>query len=137
MSGDTYIKGKIAAFCVDEAFEAGGADNMLAVAFVLRNRVAAGWHGGDWMKVLEHADTVRGNEKTFARDVDLRDGSIKAFLQQIDDIYSGAAEDELTAGALYYAELHKVADQGFLENVVRKPSSHPRVATVGLTAFFG
>jgi hypothetical protein len=137
MNADTYIKGQIAAYCIREGFDQGGVDNMLAIAFVLRNRVAAGWFGGDWMAVLETADNCRGTEKSLARGLNLREGSIKQFLQQVDDIYSGAAADELTEGALFYAELHHITRPEFVEDIVRNPESHPRVATVGLVAFFG
>jgi hypothetical protein len=136
VNADTLIKGRMALYCIDEAYHLGGVDNMLAVAFVLRNRVAAGWQGGDWMAVLDQADEVAGKKREIARGVDLRDGSIRQFLSAVDDIYIGSKADDLTNEALFYAELHTLTNDWFRENVVRKPENHPRVATVGMTAFF-
>lgn len=137
MTADNYIKGRLAAFCIDEGFAHGGLYNMVAVAHVLKNRVEAGWFGGDWMRVLEAAPSQRGTLRDIAREVDLRDGSIRLLFQAIDDIYSGTIEDNLTAGALFYADLHNLTNPEFKANVLQNPESHPRIATVGLTAFFG
>lgn len=136
MNADNYIKGQIAAYCIQEGHGAGGADKMIAIAHVLRNRVAAGWQGGDWMAVLENAAQNRAKVPPPLAGLDLRNGSVKAFLQAVDDIYAGAEEDELTGGALYYADLHDITNSWFLENIARDPINHPRTATVGLTAFF-
>lgn len=136
MNADTFIKGRLAAYCIDEAYHLGGVDNMFAVAFVLRNRMEAGWQGSDWMRVIEHAPTIAACSYGKAEGIDLRDSTLKQFLNAIDDVYSGNKPDNLTNGALFYAELHNLTNEWFRENVVRKPENHPRVATVGLTAFF-
>ena len=137
MNADNYIKGRLATFCIEECSKTGNVDNMLAVAFVLRNRVDAGWHGGDWLSVIEDAPKQRGNFPPPLVGLSLRDYHIKEFLRQIDDVYTGEAEDELTQGALYYAVLHTLTDEWFISNIVRNPNSHPRIAQVHLTSFFG
>jgi len=136
LNADTFIKGRLAEFCIREGIDAGGVDKMTAIAHVLRNRVDAGWHGGDWMRVLETAAEARGTEPPPLPYLNLRDSSVKLFMQRIDDIYHGAAEDE-TNGALFYADLHNLTNDWFLENVARDPAHHAHVATIGLTTFFG
>jgi hypothetical protein len=141
VNADNYIKARLATFCIEECGKDGDTANMLAIAFVLRNRVEAGWHGGDWLRVIEDAPKQRGNIPPPLVGLSLRDYNIKEFLRQIDDVYSGAAENDLTdtddTHALYYAVLHTLTDEWFISNIARNHSSHPKIATVGLTSFFG
>lgn len=136
MNADTFIKGQIANFCIHEAIDAGGSDNVAAIAFVLRNRVDAGWHGGDWMHILETAPGMRGTEPPPLEHLNLRDSTVKLFLQRIDDIYHGTEDDE-THGAVFYGQLHNITNPWFLANIARDPANHPRLANIGLTTFFG
>lgn len=136
MNADTFIKGQLANFCIREAIGAGGIDNMIGVAHVLRNRVEAGWYGGDWMTALEEASISRGSMPANLSRLDLRKSEVKQFLQQIDDVYHGSDEDT-TNGALYYAEPHNITSDWFLHNIARDPANHPLRATIGLTSFFG
>lgn len=135
MNADSYIKGRLAAFCIEEAQQS--EDNMVAVAHVLRNRVDGGWEGGDWMRMLDGAEKLRGSSRYRATGVDIQAVMIQRFLRQVDDIYDGSSTDELTNGALYYCELHNITNAWFLDSIVRDPESHPRLAQVGLTTFFG
>lgn len=135
LTPETFIKAELAAFAQREAAHHGGIDNMLAVAFVVRNRVRASWFGGNWMEIIEGHEGVAG--KNYPRTaVNLRDIHFRMFLQQIDDLYLGLTPDKMTEGALYYCELNHCDNEWFLENIVRKPEEHPRVATVGNVSFF-
>jgi hypothetical protein len=110
---------------------------MLAIAFVLRNRVQAGWHGGSWLEVIDNAPNTLGTKYGDSPAIDVRDVPFRKVLQDIDDIYHGITEDELTEGALYYAELTKVNCDWFRENILADLDSHPRLSTVGPVTFFG
>jgi hypothetical protein len=136
MNADTFIKARLADFSIREAAHSGGIDNMVGVAHVLRNRVNAGWHGGDWMRVLETAAALRGTEPPELPSLNLRDTTIKMFLQRVDGIYDDSEEDS-TNGALYYADLHNITIPSFIAQIARNPQSHPRVYSAGLTTFFG
>jgi hypothetical protein len=135
VNAEQFIKAHLAALCHREAAHHGGHDNMLAVAFVFRNRHRAGWHGGNWMELLaycnEYAATIYPPSVP-----DLRDINFRMLLQQIDDVFSGLAPDKYTEGALYYAELNRVERPWFRTDVLSDPERHPRVATVGNVSLF-
>lgn len=141
MTYESYVKGKLADFVVQEAYHHGGTDTMLAVAQVLANRVAAGWQGGDWLKVIITADEFRGTVHTI-QEPNPRDGGFRDLLRRIDDVYYGTADDsavnnEQGQKSLYYAELHNVNCPWFTDTILSDPESHPRLATVGQMTFFG
>jgi hypothetical protein len=148
-----FIKSQVALRCwIDGKDE--GLNAMLGIAFVIRNRVRAGWYGGDWLQILSHHHEWSGNlneEKT----IQLPDPRVLSFmmlLQQMDGIFSGAADDSITIKrdgvastislngpppvALYYARLDKVNNDWFLDNISRCPDKHPMIAQVGLVSFF-
>ena len=142
MTYENYVKAKLVDFVAAEAYHQGGSDSMLAVAQVLANRVAAGWQGGDWLRVIETAPEYRGSVYESAVRPDPRDGGFRELLRQIDDVYFGIADDsnvnnEQGQKALYYAELHNVNNEWFGENILGDLESHPRLATVGQMTFFG
>lgn len=135
MTAEQFIKAHLAAFAHREAAHHGGIDNMLAVAFVIRNRQRAGWQGGNWMMILHSAPEAAGTIYQPSAP-DLRDINFKMLLQQIDDVYSGMAIDKMTEGAKFYCELNKCHNDWFRDSIVRDPEHHPRVATVGNVSFF-
>lgn len=135
MTAEQFIKAHLAAFAHREAAHHGGMDNMLAVAFVIRNRRLAGWFGGDWMELLKNSEQCAA--AIYPKSApDLREINFRMVLQQVDDIYSGLAQDRMTEGALYYAELNKVERDWFSKNILQDSQRHPRVATVGNVSFF-
>lgn len=135
MTAENFIKAQLAAFVHREAAFHGGIDNMLAVAFVIRNRVRAGWMGGSWMGVIQSAETYSATIYTPTA-LDLREFHFRLLMQQIDDIYSGLMPDRMTDGALFYAELNRVEREWFKQNILAHLDEHPRVATVGNVSFF-
>jgi hypothetical protein len=140
MTYEGYIKARLIALVYGEAFASGGLEPMLAVAQVLKNRVDAGWQGGDWLRVIEHAPDSRGTEQPPAT-IDPSDGVFRQLLHRIDDVYYGIADDSNvnngSGKSLYYAELHNVNREWFQEHVLDDLESHPRLATVGQLTFFG
>jgi hypothetical protein len=144
MTYENYIKARLVDFVAAEAYTSGGVETMLAVAQVLANRVAAGWQGGDWLKVIRCADQYRGTIQPETQ-VDPRDGNFRELLRRIDEVYHGLADDsavnmETENGksiSLYYAELHNLNRAWFTEHITDEPEAHPRLATVGQVTFFG
>jgi hypothetical protein len=135
MNADTFIKAELAALAVREGAHHGGLNNMVAVAMVMRNRAAAGWYGGEWAQILDRAPDRAGTLYPHYP-VNLRDGSVRQLLQRIDDIYDGSEEFDLSAGALFYCELHRVDGKWFQQNILKNREEHKMVATVGPVSFF-
>ncbi len=140
MTYENYIKGQLVRFCVNEAYHEGSASTVLAIAQVLKNRVDAGWHGGEWLKVIESAPEYVGTVQKCNPTIDPRDVLFRKILLGIDDIYYGIADDGDVNNddykSLYYAELHNVTRAWFKENVLNDLESHPRIARVGQFDFF-
>lgn len=108
---------------------------MLAVLFVIRNRYRAGWQGGNWLALVQNADSISACIYPPSKP-DLSNLDFRKALATVDDIYSGFAADLLTEGALYYGELNKIENPWFLEKICRDLENHPMVATVGNVSFF-
>lgn len=120
-----------------------GANGMLGVLFVVRNRAKAGWGTGDWCRVIDAHNqfssmTVLGDGQTVEYP-DVRDPQFLQVLQTVDAVYDDEKKDLLTNGALYYADLASPAyDKGgwFDRTIVQDPANHPRVAQIGTTTYF-
>lgn len=135
MTNENFIKAQLAALAHREGHEHGGTNNMLAVAFVMRNRQRAGWRGGEWLGIIHTAEEVASRISEVSAP-DLRDINFRILLQQIDDVYSGMAADKITEGALYYAELNRIESTWFRKHILDDLEHHPRVANVGNVVFF-
>lgn len=129
-----------------------GLNGMCAVAFAIRNRVRAGWFGGNWIEVLSNLDKSSSKlELPITAIPDTRPYAMMQFMQIVDNIFSGSQEDNITIKqggdvqsmglkvpvALYWARLDQVTNPFFLENIIRKPEQHPRIAQCGQLFFFG
>lgn len=137
MTPETFIKGQLAMVAYQEAGYVGGIHAMKAVAFVIANRVRAGWHSGEWLENIEAVPIYRATIGIRTPDpVPIRDITFRQFLQSIDDIFQGAAQDPYTEGALFYAELRFLNSKWFRENVMQDPTHHPRIASVGPLELF-
>ena len=139
MTYENYIKAQLVRFCVDEGWD-GSINTPLAIAQVLKNRVEAGWSGGDWMKVIATAPDFVGTLRK-RPEVEPRDLTFRRILQGIDEIYYGTADDSMVnddqgQASLYYAELHNLNRQWFRDNILSDPESHPMIAKVGQINFF-
>ena len=133
-----------------------GVSGAKACAFGFRNRVRAGWFGGNWAEVLSHHKDVAATTENLPDTIpDPRQPDFRIFLQDISDIFSGRAEDTITIAqdsmanymkignlsvaappTLYFCRLNEITNPFFLNEIVRKPDSHKRIATVGTLTFF-
>jgi hypothetical protein len=144
MTYENYVKARLVDFVVGEAFNSGGVEPMLAVAQVIANRVAAGWQGGDWLRVIVNAPEHRGTIQPVTQ-LDPRDGNFRELIRRIDEIYHGIADDSNVNVrgedgkklSLFYAELHNINRDWFPAHITDDPENHPRLATVGQLTFFG
>jgi len=146
MTPQDVIRVELAMLAWREGFRHGGIKNMLAVAFVVRNRVNAGWLAGDWLKIIsshdEYSSMVMMHPEHYRTEANIGNipnfhhRTVRDLLVEVDFIFDGTKNDDLTEGALYYGELNSIQNPWFLENIARKPEDHPRVATIGPVSFF-
>jgi len=116
MTGEEFIKGLLC--LVAERERENGVNGMLGIMFMIRNRVNAGWCGGDWLKVLDD------RPEQVVHFPDVRDPSFQRVLQEADGVYDGSTADTLTNGALYCGSLS------------RPYLGHERVAQIGTLTFW-
>lgn len=119
-----------------------GINGMLGVLFVIRNRARAGWNQGSWSKnIAAHNQfssiSVIGDSQTVVYP-DVRDPLFLQLIQVVDSVYDDARPDNLTGGALYYADLGSPAYHkgGWFDKNVAHSPEHPRTAQVGSTSYF-
>jgi hypothetical protein len=127
-----------------------GLNGMMAVAFTIRNRVRAGWFGGDWIQVLSHHNDWSATDFVPSELPDPRQPAFKALLQEVNGIFYGIREDDITvynledsvlavkpSPALYYARLSDPnIKEWFLTNISRNHEQHKLIAQVGTLYFF-
>ena len=123
-----------------------GVNGMLGVLFVLRNRLKAGWSGGDIQAIMEGHNqfssmSILGDGQT-VHYPDVRNPDFQKILQYVDAVFdlNNPMPDTLTNGALYYSDLNSSGFQkgGWFDRVIlSNPTRFPRTATIGSTTYFG
>ena len=102
MNIDSYIKSVLATLMWRED-RGDQLQGMTACGLVVRNRVKAGWDGGDWVAVMTKHNqyssmSVLGDSQTVVWG-DYSDPLFEKVLYRVDDIYDGIYDD-FTEGAL-------------------------------------
>jgi hypothetical protein len=138
MTTDTFVKAQLAMFAYMEANHTGSLDSMLAVCFIIRNRVRAGWAGGDWNRVINFAPRHAAYDMRPEEGPSLESEIFRRLLLQVDEIYQGTMQDNMTEKGLYYCDAlgGRPLRDWFAQNIVRQPANHPRVAQVGMLYLF-
>lgn len=151
MKDSTFVTSLLALKCWQDGRDE-GLNGMLGIAFTIRNRIRASWYGGSWVDVLAHHKEWSATLESPGDALpDPRVYSFTVFLQQVDQIFSGALDDFITIKkdgewrtvlsaappvALYYGYLNNISNPWFRENISLKGEQHPRIATVGGLTFF-
>ena len=120
-----------------------GINGILAVMFVLKNRVNAGWNGKDLFSVItapnQFDSMIRvGDSQTVVYPHPTDQLFVKA-CQYADGIFDGTTADNLTQGALYYADTSSAGYNKtgwFQRNIVENAVAHPRTTQIGTTLYF-
>jgi hypothetical protein len=145
MQGADFLKALLALRAYRDAGDQ-GLNGMLAVCFVYRNRMQAGWWGGQWKEILEHHAEASAYTNPETNGIpDPRVYSFQCLLQEIDGIFNGTRVDDISSPPnsilanppkpLYFAKLDKIDREWFLTNISRNPE-HKRMSQVGgLTLF--
>ncbi len=147
MNGSDFLTAQLALKGWQDGRTEGGS-GMRAVCFAIRNRVRAGFYGGDWSQILSHHQEWSATLEPPTTEIpDPREPAFRALLQDVTGIFSGSLEDNITIMpgsalavappvALYYGFLNQISNPWFLEEISRKFDSHKRVAQVGALTFF-
>jgi hypothetical protein len=145
VQGQEFVKALLALRAYRDAAPE-GLNGMMAVCFVYRNRVEAGWWGGSWIEVLKHHTDVSFLTHNDETDIpDPRNYAFQCLLQEVDGIFNGTREDDISTPKtsilavklkpFYFAKLDQISNPWFLENIARNPE-HKRMSQVGgLTLF--
>src|ERR1051326_685181 len=109
MTNENFVKSILALLAYREE-RSNGINGQLGVMFVVRNRVKAGWQGGDWLKVITGHNqfssiSIVGDSQTVVYP-QLGDPNFTKLLQYVDGVFDNTMTDSLTQGALYYADLN-------------------------------
>jgi hypothetical protein len=148
------------------AWNEGGMDGLngsLAVAFVFRNRVRAGWDSGNWHEVLKN---YRNYSATLPSPLLLgpipddipdptRNFAFSTLVSEIGGIFNGTKEDTITVSqrqfvpgqsvlslgaqplpALYYGRLSLINSEWFLKEISQNTDKHRLIAQVGSLSFW-
>ena len=156
MTGADFLAAELARIAYIDGHEE-GLKGMLGVAFTIRNRVNAGWDGGDWQKVISSSVTsYRASLKPFTFDVpDPRNFTFQSLLQEITGIFHGFRDDDVTVlkepfgaaptigvgiqrqqVALFYGRFEDLSNPWFVETISRNVEQHRLIAQVGLMGFW-
>ena len=134
------------ALCVWREARGEGEAGMRAVGHVIRNRVFA--KQGDWVKVVTAPNQFTSINPPKTREGFPKDGQTVLWPANDDtrflkaqelahSIFSGQDQD-LTGGALYYANLVDIETGGWFEReILGHPEKYPRTALIGRHTFFG
>lgn len=133
-----------------------------AIAFIISNRVKAGWQGGDWLKVIENTPVHSCSEEKDMLTMKMPDPwaqDWRTLLRNCQDIYEGIKIDDLTwtpsmaaiaencpggdnklnasRPSFFYANLQMPIREWFMNKIIRQPADHPRTVTVTPLQLFG
>jgi spore germination cell wall hydrolase CwlJ-like protein len=137
MDSNDYCKSVLALVAEREA-RSNGINGMLAVAFVIRNRVQK-WEKSWYDVICSHNQfssmTVKGDSQTIWYP-DPREPNFQKLLQSVDGIFDGTIQDTLTNGAIYYANLATMDSAWFKAHIINDSQNHPQVATIAQHVFY-
>lgn len=139
-----YVVSALATLMWNESHE-DAALGMLVCGLIVRNRVLAGWEGGQWLTLIEKHDQFhfrKGEPRVMKLGNPHHDSMFRRCLAIAENIYNGKERD-ITAGpaelggggALWYCRLNDCSDE-FKEKIVRQLQDHPMISTVGRISCF-
>ena len=153
-------KAELALFAARAADAGASLEQMKAIAYCVRNRVRAGWHDGQWLTVMEHADEAAGNLPGPRVTLDPSSRALQRMIADVDDIYYRTGNREQGIGnrnqesqaqrfateaddmadalgkCLYWCFIDQPMNPWFVDNVMNQPAEHPSRAQMGLMMFF-
>lgn len=139
----------LALFSAREAGPGASAEQMKAIAMCIRNRVRQGWHDGDWMKNIEHAQEYRAHDDAQLVILDADDRSFQRLIRDVDEIYFSRRDwdkdpshdampslDEAIGKCCFWMFLGRQVRPWFQTHIIGNPASHVQRTQMGLMLFF-
>ena len=147
----------LVAFAFREAGEGASLEAMKAICYVLRNRVRAGWHDGNWIRVIERAPEHAAHAPGPHVELKPESREFQMLLRQIDDVYYQQNADDWTAQnptsdgtqmlsleeslceknhpRLFWFFVNRPLRPWFKENIIGDKKNHKRTTTLGTMIF--
>ncbi len=159
-------RAELALFAARAAGAGASLEQMKGIAYCIRNRVKQGWHDGQWLTVMEHAEEAAGNLAEVRIYLDLSNRALQRLIADVDDIYYGSGSangqdtglkgqssaprtataqryapqggdlEEALGKCCYWARLNEPFTAWFRENVLDRPDAHPMRAQMGMMMFY-
>ena len=161
MTQNDINRAALALFAAREAGQGGSLEQMKAIAYCMRNRLKQGWHDGQWLTALEHADDYRANLPASRVYLDPSSRALQRMIADVDDIYYGSRYDsagrdqgtpkqpvaqnfatapsdieEALGKSCYWAFTDRAFSPWFEQNILKRPEDHPMRTQMGLMMFF-
>lgn len=139
-----------------ERISPGSYEAKVGVAEVIRNRVQAGWHNGDWLKIISESpinSSSNLDQMDWKSYVDIWSPLARRLYFKCEELYGLPAMirsdstqspdlNRFVIGgamgrpALYYGSLQLPIRPWFKEHIIDMRSEHPITTTIGLITFF-
>lgn len=147
-------------FAYREAGPGASLEAMLAICYIIRNRVKLQWEDGNWIRVIERANLHSAHSAIDCPNVEIDPESrqYQRLLREVDDIYYGGggygdgnakAMDTSEGGLslfdsmcerkherLYWMHTDRPVKVWFRDNIVRDSQNHPQRGVLGTMMFF-
>jgi hypothetical protein len=133
-------RASLALYAARKAGPKGSLDQMRAICHVLKNRAQAGW-ADNYLQLIEIAWMTEGNEPGSDRTLDLNDRCLQQIAKDVDEIYFGNADDEISricgrqdkskGPLLYWVFVDRPTSSWFRENIASKPKEHYQRGILG------
>lgn len=159
MTTSDHMRGHLVTFAYREAGQGASLEAMLAICYIIRNRVKMQWEDGNWISVIENADQHAANEPWEPQvRLDPQSREYQRLLREVDDIFYGGSTDggygmapmdsseggislfqsmcERKHERLYWMHTGRSVREWFKENIVRDPKNHPQRGVLGTMMFF-
>ena len=146
----------LVAFAFREAGPNASLEAMLALCYIIRNRVKLQWEDGDWIRVIERVHLHAAHESSPHVELNSESRQFQRLLREVDDIYYGGMDGHgMTTAAgdeggislfetmcqrkherLYWMHVGRPVRTWFRDNIIRDPQNHPQRGTLGTMMFF-
>jgi hypothetical protein len=149
MTGNDFVRGQLASFAIEQAGANAPVDHMKAIALCMRNRARAGWHDGDWLENMFHADRYSAHDPGPRVRFELGDRSQSRLIREVDEIFfSRSNEDnpkssgdsisfeEAVGKSCYWLFVNRPVREWFKSTIIRDPENHRQGASLGLMMLF-
>jgi hypothetical protein len=117
-NSELYVKMQVVEIAWKYASHFGGAEHMLGVMHVIKNRQKSGW--GTYLHILDTMDKWEASPAPTKNHPDLWNRNFLKLLNEVDGVLDDTRRDP-TGSALYFGDTTTITSDWFLEHVARNP----------------